>query len=301
MGLSGVGRSDGLSYPKLYMNQTKSAGGYSIKATQNIPFELITPVVQNLTVQGTSISAEVRTVSGSSISGNEIPFVDQGFETVSLNKTNYLSSPRIICSKINETNKLGTLPGNKSMNLRINLDSVDSRVSPVLDTQRISTILTSNRVNSVISNYSTDNRVNSISDDPTAFQYLSKEIVLENPATSIKILVNAHVNLYSNIRAFYAISQTENFKPIYVPFSGFNNLNERGQVIDSANNDGLSDSYVPPSINLGFSPAEIEYKEYVFTADNLPSFKSYRIKLIMTSTNQVYVPRMRDLRVIALA
>jgi hypothetical protein len=301
MGLSGVGRSDGLSYPKLYMNQTKSAGGYSIKATQNIPFELITPVVQNLTVQGTSISAEVRTVSGSSISGNEIPFVDQGFETVSLNKTNYLSSPRIICSKINETNKLGTLPGNKSMNLRINLDSVDSRVSPVLDTQRISTILTSNRVNSVISNYSTDNRVNSISDDPTAFQYLSKEIVLENPATSIKILVNAHTNLYSNIRAFYAISQTENFKPIYVPFPGFNNLNERGQVIDSANNDGLSDSYVPPSINLGFSPAEIEYKEYVFTADNLPSFKSYRIKLIMTSTNQVYVPRMKDLRVIALA
>jgi len=33
----------------------------------------------------------------------------------------------------------------------------------------------------------------------------------------------------------------------------------------------------------------------------LPSFKSYRIKLIMTSTNQVYVPRMKDLRVIALA
>ena len=303
MGSSGVGRSDGLSYPKLYANQTKSAGGYSIKATQNIPFELITPVVQNLTVQGTSINAEVRTVTGSSISGNEIPFTDAGFETISLNKTNYLSSPRIICSKVNETNKLAalSLPGNKSMNLRINLDSVDSRVSPILDTQRISTILTSNRVNSVISNYATDNRVNSISEDPTSFQYLSKEIVLENPATSLKILVNAHVNLYSNIRAFYAISQTENFNPIYVPFPGYNNLNEKGQIINVADSDGLSDSYVPPSINVGFAPTEIEYKEYAFTADDLPSFKSYRIKIIMTSTNQVYVPRMKDLRVIALA
>ena len=124
---------------------------------------------------------------------------------------------------------------------------------------------------------------------------------MENPATSIKILVNAHVNLYSNIRAFYTISQTENFAPIYVPFPGFNNLDAKGQVINSADNDGLSDSYVPPSVNVGFSPAEIEYKEYVFTTDNLPSFKSYRIKLIMTSTNQVYVPRMKDLRVIALA
>ena len=301
MGSSGVGRSDGLSYPKLYANKTKSTGGYSIKATQNIPFELITPVVQNLTVQGTSINAEVRTVSGSSISGNEIPFIDQGFETISLNKTNYLSSPRIICSKINETNRLGTLPGNKSMNLRINLDSVDSRVTPVLDTQRISTILTSNRVNDVITDYTTDNRVNSISEDPTSFQYLSKEIVLENPATSIKILVNAHTNLYSNIRAFYAISQTENFVPIYIPFPGYNNLDAKGQIIDSANNDGLSDSYVPPSTTVGFLPSEIEYKECTFTADNLPSFKSYRIKIIMTSTNQVYVPRMRDLRVIALA
>jgi hypothetical protein len=71
----------GSGYPKLYVNQTKTAGGYNTKATQNIPFEAITPVVQNLTVQGTSINAEVRTISGSSISGNEIPFVDQGFES----------------------------------------------------------------------------------------------------------------------------------------------------------------------------------------------------------------------------
>jgi hypothetical protein len=72
-------------------------------------------------------------------------------------------------------------------------------------------------------------------------------------------------------------------------------------VINPANNDGLPDSYIAQSTAVGFLPSSIEYKEYSFTADNLPSFKSYRIKLIMTSTNQVYVPRMKDLRVIALA
>jgi len=301
MGSSGVGRTTGTSFPKLYMGQTKFAGGNSIKATQNIPFEIITPVVQNLTVQGTSINAEVRTISASSISGSEIPYLNQGFEPISLNKTNYLTSPRIIASKINETNKLSTLSGNKSMNLRINLNSVDSRISPVIDTQRISTILTSNRVNSVVTNYVTDNRVNSISEDPTAFQYLSKEINLENPASSIKILVNAHVNLYSNIRAFYAISETDNFEPIYVPFPGYNNIDDRGQVIDVANNDGLPDVYHEPIQNVGFSPDEIGYREYTFTADELSSFKAYRIKIVMTSTSQAYVPRMKDLRVIALA
>ena len=204
-------------------------------------------------------------------------------------------------AKINETNNLETLPGNKSVNMRINLNTVDSRLSPVIDTQRVSAILTSNRVNSVITDYVTDSRVNSITNDPTAFQYLSKEINLENPASSLKILVNAHANLYSDIRAFYAISESDNFDPIYIPFPGYNNINERGEVIDIANNDGLSDSYVPPSTVSGFSPDEIPYREYSFTADQLPSFKSYRIKIIMTSTSQVYVPRIKDLRVIALA
>lgn len=301
MGSSGVGRTDGISFPKLYINQTKSAGGYSVKATQNIPFEVITPVIQNLTVQGTSIDSEIRTVSGSSISGNEVPFADQGFESVSVNKTNYLTSPRIICSKINETNKLSSFPGNKSLNLRVNLNTTDSRLTPVIDTQRVSTILTSNRVNSVITDYATDSRANTIFDDPTAFQYISKEIALENPANSIKILVNAHTNLYSEIRAFYAISESENFDPIFVPFPGYNNINEKGQIVEIANNDGLPDIYVPPSSTIGFLPEEIEYKEHVFTVDEVSSFRSFRIKIIMTSTNQVYVPRMKDLRVIALA
>jgi len=38
-----------------------------------------------------------------------------------------------------------------------------------------------------------------------------------------------------------------------------------------------------------------------FTIDQLPAFRSYRIKLLLTSTSQVYVPRVKDLRVIALA
>jgi hypothetical protein len=298
---SGIGRSVGTSFPILYANQTKSTGGYNIRATQNMPFEIITPLIQNLTVQGTSLSAEVRTITGSSISGNEIPFTDVGFEPISINAPNYLDSTRIIASKVNEDNKLSNLPGNKSMNMRLTLGTVDSRVSPVLDTQRISTILTSNRVNSVIENYETDARVDTIDEDPSAFQYISKEITLENPASSIKIILDAHINLYSDIRAFYSISENSNFDPIFTPFPGYTNLDTRGEVINLEDNSGLSDKFISPSNSIGFTSPELEYKEYVFTSDQLSPFISYRIKLVMTSTNQVYVPRVRNLRVIALA
>jgi hypothetical protein len=297
----GIDRTVGNSFPILYANQTKSTGGFYIKATQNIPFEIITPNIHNLTVPGTSLSAEVRTITGSSISGNEIPFTNIGFEPMTINAPNYLDSTRIIASKVNEDNKLSNLPGNKSMNMRLILGTTDTRVSPVIDTQRISTILTSNRVNSVIENYATDARVDSIEEDPSAFQYISKEITLENSASSIKIILDAHINLYSDIRAFYAISENQNFDPIFTPFPGYINLDSRGQIIDFENSDGLPDKFISQSSTIGFISEDLEYREYTFAVDQLSSFKSYRIKLVLTSTNQVYVPRVKNLRVIALA
>ena len=301
MSSNGNDRSVGTSFPKLYINKSKSTGGYNIKATQNIPFELVTPMIQNLTVQGTSLSAEIRTITGQSISGTEVPYANNGFESISVNKTNYLDSTRIIASKVNEDANLTNLPGSKSLDMRLLLSTIDSRLSPVIDTQRVSLITTSNRVNSVITDYAADNRVNSIVDDPTAFQYLSKEITLESPASSILLLTNANVNIYSDIRAFYAIGENQNFSPIFVPFPGYINLNVRKQVIDPANNDGRPDSYVSPSTSLGFLPQNLEYKEYSFSVDQLPTFRSYRIKIVLTSTSQTYVPRLKDLRVITLA
>ena len=294
-------RSNNSGFPALYINQTKSAGGYNIKASQNMPFEIITPMVQNITVRGTNISAELRTITGKSISGTEIPYVNNGFEQIAINETNYLNSPRLVASKVNEDNKLATLPGAKSLNMRLLLNTVDTRVSPVIDAQRVSAIFTSNRVNSVISNYATDSRVNSIDSDPTACQYISKEIILENSASSIKILVSAHINLKCDIRAFYAISENPGFNPIFIPFPGYSNLDARGQIISEENNNGESDTFITKTNTYGFSSDNIEYKEYVFTADQLPPFRSYRIKLLLTSTSQVYVPRIKDLRVISLA
>ena len=147
----------------------------------------------------------------------------------------------------------------------------------------------------------TDSRVNTLFDDPNAFQYLSKEIQLETPASSIKILANVYLNSNCDVRAFYAISNKEGFNPIYVPFPGYNNINERGEVINPSDNDGRPDVFVAPTDNKLIEPSSDSFKERTFTMNDLPSFRYYRIKIVMTSTNQVYVPRMKDLRVLALA
>ena len=293
-------RSTDVGFPKLYSNNTKSGGGYNIKATQNMPFEVIVPVAHNMTVTGTTIGAELRTTSASGIEDTHIPYIDQGFESVTIGETNYMSSPRAIYSKVNEDEKLDNNVGNKSLQMRVTLGTVDTRLSPVIDSQRVSVITTSNRVNNAISNYATDDRVKSVFDDPTACQYISKEIRLENPATSIKILLAGHIHVDANVRAFYAISDKQGFEPIWTPFPGFNNLNSRGEIINPEDSDGQSDKFIPKVNDYTFVGSAI-FSDYTFTADSLPAFRYYRTKVLLTSNDQVYVPRIKDLRVMALA
>ena len=300
--------SSATSNPKLYFNETKSAGGYDAHATQNIPFQIISPNISHVTVPGTTVSAAMKTISASSLGngmgqGSDLPFLDKGSETITLNKSNYLNSPRMIASRINETNNSVTqnFSGDRSFNMTLTLESSNPNLSPVVDLQRMSAILVSNRVDAPISNYKTDSRVNTVFDDPTSCQYLSRENSLANSASSIKVLIDAHINEYSDIRAFYAISATPNFDPIFEPFPGYKNLNDQGQVISAAESDGLPDRLIPKTDIGGFKSSEVTFKEYEFNIDDLPAFKYYRFKFVLTSTNQVYVPRVSNLRVITLA
>jgi len=311
MSQDGDDRSVGNSTPShlaLKLSGTKTAGGQGITASQNMPFEIINPQVQNITVPGTLITGEVRTVTGTNIGngsgqGTDIPFVDQGFEPVELNTLNYMDSTRVIASRVNELNSssLSQLPGRRSFGLRVNMRTSNPFVSPVVDLERVNVVLTSNRIDAPVSDFITDNRVNSITEDPHSCSYITRESKLEQPATSIKVIFNAHINIHNDIRVFYAISDSDNFEPIFIPFPGYNNLDDFGNTIEIDKNDGRPDKFVPLSSPNSVLARDLSYREYTFTASNLPIFKSYRIKFVMTSTDQAHPPRVRDFRAICFA
>jgi hypothetical protein len=301
---SGIDRnSSPESLPELHFKQTKSCGGPFVKATQNINFEIIRPVVQTMTLNGTSVNASIRTYSGRSVGGSETSFVDQGFDQLSLSETNYLKSPRIICSTINEQDRLpdNGIEGSKSFNMSINLSTTSPYISPVIDLDRASVILTTNRINRPIDDYASDERTASMKDDPHSFVYATKPITLETPATSIKIIVSAYVNIDSDLRAFYGISNNQGEEFIYYPFPGYSNISELGDVIDDSLSNGTPDTLVPKTDVFGFLSNELAFRDYEFTVNNLPSFRTFGIKLAGSSRNQTYPIRIRDLRVISLA
>ena len=103
------------------------------------------------------------------------------------------------------------------------------------------------------------------------------------------------------MRAFYSIQKDPYEDPIYFPFPGFNNLNNLGQTIDESLSDGNPDRKVQ-KVDLLTNESPLEaFREYEFTENNLESFRYFSIKLVGTSTNQAYPPRIKDLRVIAVA
>ena len=78
-------------------------------------------------------------------------------------------------------------------------------------------------------------------------------------------------------------------------------MNNTGQVINSAESDGLPDRLIPKVDVGGVTFNQGTFKEYEFNMEDLPPFKYYRIKFVLTSTNQAYVPKVSNLRVITLA
>jgi len=162
--------------------------------------------------------------------------------------------------------------------------------------------MNSNRLNAPVSNYAKDGRVNEILTDPHSAFYVSKVIGIAQPATSLKVILSAYRHSTSDFRVLYSLLREDSseVEQTFELFPGYNNLtvdsNQDGNadVINSANNDGLPDTFVPASL-------EDQFLEYEFTANNLDKFTGYQIKIVMSGTNQAYAPRFKDIRTIALA
>jgi hypothetical protein len=299
------------SFPPLYFNESKKTGGENTKATYNVPFEMITPDIITINPKLTTISSAARTVSGKSINGTEVPYLDKGFQAISLGAPNYFDTPRVLASQINEDARLQNLPGRKSLTINMDFLSADKRLSPMIDLSSPTVTLTSNRVNAPISNYITDKRANTIVDDPNAFYYVSRPVRLENSATAINLLLTGAINEANDIRGFYAIQNDIEEDVIFTPFPGHANLStgtssgeeQAGlvRIIDPSANNGKPDRNIVKNTFYDFIATPRSFKEYRFTIEDLPAFKIFRIKLVMTSTNQALAPVIQDLRAIALA
>ena len=288
---------------QLSFTNQKTTGGTNIFVSKNFQYNSILPRFNVLTPgETTGLSAQLRSVSGTSAGGSEISFIDQGYENVELNQLNKLSSTRLICSEVNELEHLSNLPKNRSTTLAVQFTSEDSNLSPMLDLQNGTLILQRNKFNKPVSDYSNDSRANETSGDPHASIYISNRINLKQPASSLKVLVSAFRHSSADFRVLYQLfrSDSSEVEQTYELFPGYNNLTD-------TNDDGFGDTVIDVSLNNGRSDAFVtsskndEFKEYQFSVDDLESFTGFKIKIVSSGSDEANSTRFKDLRVIALA
>ena len=193
------------------------------------------------------------------------------------------------------------LPGNKSLTVGLNMTTDDTRITPGVDLDQVAMVLTSNRVNNPVSNYATDFRVNTITEDPNKFFYVTKNITLENPGTSIQVYLDAYLAEAAELRCFYAFGASNLDEAVFVPFPGTNNFRPNGSVLSFPNSDGTTDVSTPKTDDHNpLAPFSL-YRELKWSIDDLPPFSSFRIKLVGTTTNQAHPPYVKNFRAIGLA
>jgi hypothetical protein len=183
------------------------------------------------------------------------------------------------------------------------LGTQDQNVSPVIDVDRLAVITTTNRLDQRITNYPDDDRVNQRFGDPNAAVYITKRVDLENPATYLQVRFAAYRDATSDFRVLYRLFRPDTLsqEAQFELFPGYDNMTDTtgdgfgDQVIDPKLNNGKPDRFVPDSRNSD------DFRDYQFTAKDLPEFVGFEIKVIMTGTNQAYAPKVRDFRTIAFA
>ena len=293
-----LNRSTGVN--QISFTDEKIGGENQSVGSQNFQYDAFVPSFSVMTPStSTTISSQLRSVSGTSEGGSEISFVDQGFESVEFNQLNRLSTPRLLSSKVNENARLSGLPRNKSVTLLTQFNTTDPNLSPVLDTMNGAFRFLRNRLNLPISDYTVDSRSNNISGDPHSSCYISQKVNLQQASTSLKVLISAYRHPSADFRVLYRLFKTDSseVEQSYELFPGFDNLNDVGIdkiVVDPKLNSGKPDVFVPAS-------KEGEFRQYEFTVDELDEFVGFQIKIVSSGTNEAYPPRYKDLRVIALA
>ena len=265
-------------------NATSNAGGSSVVATQNRHLDQCQLFIPTMNVPGTAITTKVRTTTGTSIEGSQTSYTltsATNAEAVSIGENILFNAPQVIASSINETNEMS---GNKSFMTILDMSSGQTNLSPVIDLESMSVFVTKNRINNPASGTTPDFVAETNANQTSAeAKYLTKPIILDNNSTALDIRISANIQTGSDMKLFFRTTGGEETRRLQdIGFTPFNSTGAEDTNVVDAEDDAT-------------------FKEYKFSVSDLSGFTSFQLKIVLTGTNSAVVPRMKDLRGIALA
>jgi len=267
-------------------NKAVKGGGSVIKATKNILYSVIYPSAATIEPKGTTITASMKSTSARSFAGTETAFQKtSAFNGIKLNQNNTATIMKLVANATSETSELGS--GVKSLDMNINISTIDNNVAPMLDLQRTSATLISNVIDKQASSTTTGFNVPLVHaaeagpNGSHAARHITRVINLESDAVGLRILLEANIPNAADFQLYYRTATSDEL------------LSDKSYALITAENTNPKDSN--PLI----------FREYRYLVGglggDLPAFTKYQLKIVMQSVNQAVVPVFQSLRAIALS
>ena len=268
-------------------NSTVRVGGSNIKANHNIMFNSFIVTTENATPPGTGLATNVVVPEGASFNNpsepregdNSMYAIDNAGINISLNTFNITNKPKVIASPTNESIQYN---GNRSLNIKYDMSTTDTKVTPLIDLQSAQIAAFENIIDNNAPGYY-DNYVAETA--PTGGSALAKHITtpvnLSEEAVGLKIIIGANRPAGSDFDVYIRTA------------TGDDDINNNNyQLVEK-------ESQLPTDANRQV------FRDYEYLAGgvggDLSAFSVFQIKVVLKATNTSRVPRLRDLRVVALA
>jgi hypothetical protein len=187
------------------------------------------------------------------------------------------------------SNEQADLDGDKSLTVRAGLMTQTSTVSPVIDTRKCSIIAIANDINNVTTNEDGNNGL-------AASKYISRRVVLDDgqDAEDLKVYLSNKIPTGCGVKVygrFQNATDASNFDDL-----DWVELDLTNSPLDSAAKSGFVEyEYTIPTANKNAGVLE-----YTVGSATFSGYKSFAVKVVLTSSNSSVVPRVRELRAIAL-
>lgn len=237
-------------------------GGSSVVTSQQVMFDQFIPQVQTLIPNMTSIDSTIEKTLGDSYGTTrttrpqKLEYTTKSHQVV-LNELNVNDYPAVVATQANAVDTLS---------LTLNLTTGDSKVSPVVDLQRVSLITLENVI-----------------DGSDAAQHITKPVAVDESSVGLKIIFAAHRAVGAEFDVYVRTSLTE----------------DAMYEVDAEGVPVIGWSQVSIDSPLPTDDDPETYRDYEYTVE-ADAFNVFQIKIVMSATNSSNSPTITDLRAIAL-
>ena len=234
----------------------------------------------------TDVSYEMKTTSNSTLSVGS-------FNTVFPSETTYLDGEKVLLGR---TDELTSLAGSPSNQLRVTMSTLSRYVSPVFDLDSSNMIY----INNLINDDTTGE--NGATGGKAYNKYISQTITLADgqDAEDLKVYLTAYRPPNTDVHVYLKLlnaSDPETFaQKLWIPLEKENNGDISYSSISDRQNFKEFTYKIPDSYMTG---ADGQF-QYTLSGATYTGFKYFAVKIVLTSTNSAVVPRVSDLRAIAL-